>query len=308
MAYIGPLAAILAGSVSNTELSNISQYILKGRVSSGSGSPEDLTADQAITLLNQASSSTLNAARVASYYRTILANGSTATQRPQVNFLNGTGITVSAADDAVNSETELTVGLATVATARILGNNSGSTAAPTALDGDGVLGVINASGTATLNNNRLAALSPSPAGTFTAATVTVDAQGRVTNATAGAGFASLSAAQTFTAAQRGTVSALGSVSGTVTIDFATANNFSLTLPAGGSVTLANPSNQTAGQSGVITITQNGTTAATVAYGSNWRFQGGAPSVSSTVSSVNLLCYYVESASRITAQLLTNTIS
>jgi hypothetical protein len=121
--------------------------------------------------------------------------------------------------------------------------------------------------------------------------------------------ASLSTAQTFTAAQRGTVSALGTVSaGTTTLDLATANNFSLTLPAGGSVTLGNPSNQTAGQSGVITITQNGTTAATVPYGGNWKFQGGAPTVSTTLSSVNVIAYYVESASRITAQLLTNTVS
>ena len=124
-----------------------------------------------------------------------------------------------------------------------------------------------------------------------------------------AGLASLSAVQTFTAAQRGTVSALGAVSaGTTTLDLATANNFSLSLPAGGSVVLGNPSNQTAGQSGAIVITQNGTTAATVSYGSNWKFQGGAPSVSTTLSSVNTIAYYVESATRITAQLLTNTIS
>jgi len=121
--------------------------------------------------------------------------------------------------------------------------------------------------------------------------------------------AATNAAQSYTAAQRGSVSALGTVSaGTTTLDFATANNFSLTLPAGGSVTLGNPSNQTAGQSGVITITQNGTTAATVPYGGNWKFQGGAPSVSTTLSSVNVIAYYVESASRITAQLLTNTVS
>ncbi len=119
----------------------------------------------------------------------------------------------------------------------------------------------------------------------------------------------LSAVQSFTAAQRGTVSALGAVAaGTTTLDLATANNFSLSLPAGGTVTLANPSNQTAGQSGVVTITQNGTTAALVAYGGNWKFQSGAPSVSTTLSSVNVIAYYVESSSRITAQLLTNTIS
>jgi hypothetical protein len=121
--------------------------------------------------------------------------------------------------------------------------------------------------------------------------------------------AGLGVVQSFTVAQRGTVSALGAVAaGTTTLDLATANNFSLSLPAGGTVTLANPSNQTAGQSGVVTITQNGTTAALVAYGGNWKFQSGAPSVSTTLSSVNVIAYYVESSSRITAQLLTNTIS
>lgn len=123
------------------------------------------------------------------------------------------------------------------------------------------------------------------------------------------GKASLGTAQTYTAAQRGAISAVGAVSaGTTTLDFATANNFSLSLPAGGSVTLANPTNLTAGQSGCLVITQNGTTAATVAYGSAWKFQSGAPVMSTTLSSVNVIAYFVESASRITAQLLTNTIS
>lgn len=119
------------------------------------------------------------------------------------------------------------------------------------------------------------------------------------------GYAALAATQTFTAAQRGTISAQGSVSGTVTLDFALANNFSMALPAGGSVTLANPSNLTAGQSGSIVVTQNGTTAATVAYGSAWKFSGGTPTMSTGLGSVSTLVYFVESSSRITAQLLTN---
>lgn len=112
-------------------------------------------------------------------------------------------------------------------------------------------------------------------------------------------------ANTYAVAQRGAVSAQGSVSGTVTLNFATANNFSMTLPAGGSITLANPSNLTAGQSGSIVITQNGTTAATVAYGTYWKFSGGTPTMSTGLSSVSTLAYYVESSTRITAQLLTN---
>lgn len=108
--------------------------------------------------------------------------------------------------------------------------------------------------------------------------------------------------QSFTAAQRGTVSALTSAS-TVTPDFSVANNFSLTLAH--SLTLANPTNLTAGQSGAIVITQGSGTAYTVAYGSYWKFSGGTPTMSTALSSVSVLVYYVESATRITAQLLTN---
>ena len=109
-------------------------------------------------------------------------------------------------------------------------------------------------------------------------------------------------AQSFSAAQRGSVSALTSAS-TVTADFATSNNFSLGLSH--NVTLANPSNLTAGQSGAIVITQNASTAYTVAFGSSWKFSGGTPTMSTALSSVSTLVYYVESSSRITAQLLTS---
>ena len=123
------------------------------------------------------------------------------------------------------------------------------------------------------------------------------------------GYAALATAQSFTAAQRGTISALGAVTaGTTTLDFATANNFSLSLPAGGTVTLATPSNITAGQSGCIVITQNSGTAALVAYSTAWKWKGGAPSMSTTLSSVNVIAYFVESASRITATLLDNTVN
>lgn len=115
-------------------------------------------------------------------------------------------------------------------------------------------------------------------------------------------FAVVNAAQSYTAAQRGSVTALTSAA-TVTPDFAAANNFSVTL--GHNVTIANPSNLTAGQSGAIVITQAAAGGPyTVSYGSNWRFPGGTvPTKTTTASSVCVLLYYVESASRITAQML-----
>lgn len=112
----------------------------------------------------------------------------------------------------------------------------------------------------------------------------------------------LDTAQTWTKAQRGTIVALTSAA-TVTADFATANNFSLTLAH--NVTLANPSNLTAGQSGAVVITQASAGGPyTVSYGTYWKFPGGTvPTKTTTASSVCVLLYYVESTTRITAQLL-----
>lgn len=110
-------------------------------------------------------------------------------------------------------------------------------------------------------------------------------------------------AQTFSAAQRGAVVALTD-GATITPDFALGNNFSVTL--GGSRTLANPTNLTAGQSGAITITQDGTGSRTLAFGSNWKFASGtAPALTTTAAAVDVLAYYVESSSRITARLISD---
>ena len=159
-------------------------------------------------------------------------------------------------------------------------------------------------GTSAIPNSQLAnssvtlgSTSVALGGTITTATglsITGNA-GTVTNG------AYLNAAQSFTAGQRGSVSALTD-GATITPDFAVANNFSVTL--GGNRTLANPSNQTAGQSGTIIITQDGTGSRTLAYGSNYKFPGGtAPTLTTTIGAVDALAYYVESASRITCRIV-----
>ena len=109
-------------------------------------------------------------------------------------------------------------------------------------------------------------------------------------------------AQTWTKGQRGEVTALTSAA-TVTIDMADSNNFSLTLAH--SVTLANPTNLTAGQSGAVVITQASSGGPyTVSYGSYWKFPGGTvPTKTTTASSVCVIVYYCESSTRITAQML-----
>jgi hypothetical protein len=123
----------------------------------------------------------------------------------------------------------------------------------------------------------------------------------ITTAVAGTDYPGLATAQSFTAAQRGSVSALTDGS-SITPDFAAANNFSVTL--GGSRTLANPTNLTAGQSGAIVITQDGTGSRTLAYGTYWKFSGAtAPTLTTAAGSVDVLVYYVESSTRITAKLI-----
>lgn len=113
----------------------------------------------------------------------------------------------------------------------------------------------------------------------------------------------LDVAQTFTAGQRGEITALTD-GATITPDFADSNHFSVTL--GGNRTLANPTNLTAGQSGCIWITQDGTGSRTLAYGSYWDFSGGtAPTLTTTASARDCLVYSVQSTTQITATLITN---
>ena len=115
--------------------------------------------------------------------------------------------------------------------------------------------------------------------------------------------AGLAVAQTFTKAQRGSITTLTSAT-TVTPDFAASNNFTLTL--GHNITLANPSNLTAGQSGAIFLVQDSTGSRTASFGSYWDFPSGtAPTLTITASAVDLLVYVVRSTTSIHAQLLSD---
>ena len=105
-------------------------------------------------------------------------------------------------------------------------------------------------------------------------------------------------AQTFSAAQRGTITTLTD-GATVTPDFAASNNYTLTL--GGNRTIANPTNLTAGQSGSIFLVQDGTGSRTAAWGSYWDFAGGtAPTLTTTAAAVDRVDYVVRSSTSIHA--------
>lgn len=87
---------------------------------------------------------------------------------------------------------------------------------------------------------------------------------------------------------------------TITPDFNAGSNFTLTLAH--NATLANPSNLQAGDSGAIEITQDGTGNRTLAYGSQWKFPGGAPVLSTSAAAVDLLTYWAPTTGRILATL------
>ena len=120
--------------------------------------------------------------------------------------------------------------------------------------------------------------------------------------------AGLAVAQTFTKAQRGSISAISVASGDTTkqLDFATANNFALTLANTSSCTLSNPSNLTAGQSGSIFVVQDSTGSRLLSFGSQWDFAGGtAPTLSTAASAVDRIDYVVRTTSSIHAVFTAN---
>jgi hypothetical protein len=134
-----------------------------------------------------------------------------------------------------------------------------------------------------------------PSGT---AILKANSGGALANATAGTDYAGIATAQSFTAAQRGAISGLTDGT-TITPDFALANNYSVTLA--GNRTLANPTNITAGQSGSIFISQDGTGSRTLAYGTYYDFIGGtAPTLSTAASSVDRIDYVVRTSTSIHA--------
>ncbi len=110
--------------------------------------------------------------------------------------------------------------------------------------------------------------------------------------------AAVGTANTWTAGQRGEITALTSAA-SVTIDMANSNNFSCTMAH--NITFANPSNDTAGQCGSIFLTQDGTGSRTASWGSDWDFAGGtAPTLTTTAAAVDRIDYVILDASNIQA--------
>ena len=123
------------------------------------------------------------------------------------------------------------------------------------------------------------------------------------------------AAGTFTTATAatlvGTHNAYGNIialtdAATIAVDMSVTggNNFSVTL--GGNRTLGNPTGLTAGQSGIVYVSQDATGSRTLAYGSYWKFPSGtAPTLTTTASATDALVYTVRTATSITVTSILN---
>jgi len=85
--------------------------------------------------------------------------------------------------------------------------------------------------------------------------------------------------------------------GSTTLDFDANQNFVLTFT--GNVTLANPSTESVGQTGIITIIQDGTGSRTLSVGTDYEFPAGtAPTISTGANTTDIIPYCVVAANRI----------
>ena len=102
---------------------------------------------------------------------------------------------------------------------------------------------------------------------------------------------------TFGAAAVGSTLTDTSNSGSITLDFDTYQNFVLT--ATGNVTLANPTTESVGQSGLITLIQDGTGSRTLSTGSQFEWPAGtAGTISTAANAIDIIPYFVDAADSI----------
>ena len=217
-----------------------------------------------------------------------------------LNVIGGTGIDANADDIAIDSTVATLTGSQSLSNKTITASSFSGTQVDVTAQGDlrlqdttgGEYVAFQAAGTTTTYTL-----------TMPAAVATTTGQA-LTSSTAGVGSwtdvgdASLATAQNWTAGQRGEITALTSAT-TVTPDMADSNHFSCTMAH--NITFANPSNLTAGQTGSIFLTQDGTGSRTASWGSYWDWVAGtAPTLTTTAAAVDRIDYVVRSATSINA--------
>lgn len=252
-------------------------------------------AASATTATNQASTATTKASEAATSASTATTKANTATTQASTATTKASEASTSAtnASNSATASSNSATASANSATASASSATTSANAATAALasklslSGGAMTGAITTN--STFDGVDIAARDA----VLTTTTNTANTANTTANAAA-----TLTAVQTFTAGQRGEVTALTDATSIAT-NLALSNNFSVTLS--GSRTLANPTSAVAGQSGSIFITQDGTGSRTLAYGSNFKFAGGtAPVLSTAANSVDRLDYVVAAATKIHA--------
>ena len=231
--------------------------------------------------------------------------GNTISTVNNLTLVNATVTSVSTPITAAQGGT----GLATLTANNVLiGNGTGSvTFVAPGTNGN----VLASNGTAWVSTAAASSGFPITLGnTSIAASSTTTTVGNLTinNATIGSGTVNASTVTSTT-----TMSASGNAymtiatltdGATITPNFGANNNFTVTL--GGNRTLANATNLTAGQSGVIYVVQDATGGRTLSYGTIWKFPSNtAPTLSTAANAVDALFYCVRSNVSITVNSVLN---
>jgi hypothetical protein len=113
----------------------------------------------------------------------------------------------------------------------------------------------------------------------------------------GAKIATSNIGATITGTLIATTSTAGSQTGSTTLDFAANQNFVLTFT--GNVTLANPSTEQVGQSGIICCIQDGTGSRTLSLGTDYETAGGSGiTLSTAANALDIIPYFVSASARI----------
>ena len=87
-------------------------------------------------------------------------------------------------------------------------------------------------------------------------------------------------------------------------DFAKSDSFRIVVT--GACKIDNPSNFTPGQSGAIAIQQDATGGHPITFGTVWKFEGGAaPAMTGDPNALDVLTFWVESATRIIGRVITD---
>lgn len=245
-------------------------------------------------------------------FATAITIGNTAVQLGNtittLNNVTAVNVTISSVSTAITAAQGGTGQTSLTANNVIIGNGTGSVTfvAP------GTAGnVLSSNGTTWVSTAAASSGFPITLGnTSIAASSTTTAVGNLTinNANVASGLVNASNVTSTT-----TMSASGNAfmtiatltdGATITPNFGANNNFTVTL--GGNRTLANATNLTAGQSGVIYVVQDATGGRTLSYGTMWKFPSNtAPTLSTAANAVDALFYCVRSNVSITVNSVLN---